>query len=409
MPTSTGGCGGSRTSRRSSPSCGRPDSPTQQVGGAVSTEFTAVDHLQRMESLDNAFSYEELESWYARLARDGIESPDLLCELKVDGLAINLLYEKGRLVRALTRGDGATGEDVTPNVKTIESIPHRLKASADYPVPDLRRGPRRGVPAGRGVQQAQRVAGRRREADVRQPPQLRRRLAAPEGPARSPPRARSGMVCHGIGKREGFEPTAQSQAYAALEAWGLPTSAAREGAADAQGGRGVHRGRRRAPPHDRAVRDRRRGHQGRRRLAAASPRLDQPRTALGDRVQVPARGGQRQAPRHPGQRRPDRSRDAVRRHGADAGRRLDRRERHAAQRPRGQAQGRASRRHGHPAQGRRRHPRDPRAGAAAAAQGPEALEDADEVPRLQDAAGAAEGGGQGPPLPQPPVLPGAGP
>ena len=112
-----------------------PDSPTQKVGGAVSTEFTAVDHLQRMESLDNAFSYEELEAWHARLGREGIEKADLLCELKVDGLAINLLYENGRLVRALTRGDGSTGEDVTPNVKTIESIPHRLTGTDDYPVP----------------------------------------------------------------------------------------------------------------------------------------------------------------------------------------------------------------------------------------------------------------------------------
>ena len=84
-----------------------PDSPTQKVGGAVSTEFTAVDHLQRMESLDNAFSYDELEAWHARLARDGVDDPALLCELKVDGLAINLLYEDGRLVRALTRGDGS--------------------------------------------------------------------------------------------------------------------------------------------------------------------------------------------------------------------------------------------------------------------------------------------------------------
>ena len=72
-----------------------PDSPTQKVGGAVSTEFTAVDHLRRMESLDNAFSYDELETWHARLARDGVEEPALLCELKVDGLAINLLYEDG--------------------------------------------------------------------------------------------------------------------------------------------------------------------------------------------------------------------------------------------------------------------------------------------------------------------------
>src|SRR4051795_3601657 len=114
-----------------------PDSPTQKVGGAVSTEFTAVDHLQRMESLDNAFTYEELQSWYARLERDGVSEPALLCELKVDGLAINLLYEGGRLVRALTRGDGRTGEDVTPNVKTIDSVPHRLKASKEFPVPAL--------------------------------------------------------------------------------------------------------------------------------------------------------------------------------------------------------------------------------------------------------------------------------
>src|SRR3954470_3723648 len=114
-----------------------PDSPTQKVGGAVSTEFTAVDHLQRMESLDNAFSYDELEAWHARLARDGVADPDLLCELKVDGLAINLLYEGGRLVRALTRGDGSTGEDVTPNVKTIDSVPHRLTGTDEFPVPEL--------------------------------------------------------------------------------------------------------------------------------------------------------------------------------------------------------------------------------------------------------------------------------
>ena len=112
-----------------------PDSPTQKVGGAVSTEFTAVDHLEPMMSLDNAFSYEELAAWKARLARDGVEDAAMLCELKVDGLAINLLYEDGRLVRAATRGDGRTGEDVTPNVRTIDNVPHRLTGTADYPVP----------------------------------------------------------------------------------------------------------------------------------------------------------------------------------------------------------------------------------------------------------------------------------
>ena len=113
-----------------------PDSPTQSVGGAVSTEFTAVDHLERMMSLDNAFSYQELDAWAARITREGVADAEFLCELKVDGLAINLLYEGGRLVRAATRGDGRTGEDVTPNVRTIKNIPHRLIASDDYPVPE---------------------------------------------------------------------------------------------------------------------------------------------------------------------------------------------------------------------------------------------------------------------------------
>ena len=200
-----------------------PDSPTQKVGGAVSTEFTAVSHLQKMESLDNAFSYEELESWHARLGREGIDQADLLCELKVDGLAINLLYEKGRLVRALTRGDGVTGEDVTPNVKTIDSIPHRLTATDDYPVPDL-------VEVRGEVFLPVEAFNRLNEslADAGKPMFANPRNSAAGSLRQKDPRVTAsralGMVCHGIGKREGFEPTAQSQAYAALKAWGLPTS-----------------------------------------------------------------------------------------------------------------------------------------------------------------------------------------
>ena len=200
-----------------------PDSPTQTVGGAVSTEFTAVDHLQRMESLDNAFSFEELASWHARLARDGVESADLLCELKVDGLAINLLYEQGRLVRALTRGDGRTGEDVTPNVKTIDSIPHRLTASDEFPVPTLVEV--RGevfLPA----DAFERLNGSM--ADAGKPMFANPRNAAAGSLRQKDPRVTAtrslGMVCHGLGAREGFEPTAQSASYAAMRAWGLPTS-----------------------------------------------------------------------------------------------------------------------------------------------------------------------------------------
>ena len=205
------------------PELATPDSPTQKVGGAVATEFTAVDHLQRMESLDNAFSREELEAWHARLARDGVVDPELLCELKVDGLAINLLYEEGRLVRALTRGDGRTGEDVTPNVKTIDSVPHRLVASARFPVPvrlEVRGEVFLPVAAFERLNEAMTEAGRPVFANPRN--------AAAGSLRQKDPRVTAtralGLVCHGIGAREGFEPKAQSHAYEALAAWGLPVS-----------------------------------------------------------------------------------------------------------------------------------------------------------------------------------------
>ncbi len=205
------------------PELATPDSPTQKVGGTVSTEFTAIAHLQRMESLDNAFSFAELESWHARLARDGVADPDLLCELKVDGLAINLLYEGGRLVRALTRGDGSTGEDVTPNVKTIDSVPHRLTGTDEFPVPELLevRGevflPKE---AFERLNESMTEAGRPVFANPRN--------AAAGSLRQKDPRVTAsralGMVCHGIGARRGFEPKAQSHAYDALAAWGLSTS-----------------------------------------------------------------------------------------------------------------------------------------------------------------------------------------
>lgn len=200
-----------------------PDSPTQKVGGAVSTEFTAVDHLEPMQSLDNAFSTEELEAWAGRLAREGVSDAAYLCELKVDGLAINLLYEDGRLVRALTRGDGRTGEDVTPNVRTIDGIPHRLHDSDDVPTPRLLEV--RGevflpVKAFEALNEQMVEAGKPMFANPRNAAAGSLRQKDPRVTAR---RA-LGMVCHGIGARDGFEAAAQSEAYAALRAWGLPTS-----------------------------------------------------------------------------------------------------------------------------------------------------------------------------------------
>ncbi|MDQ6640970.1 MAG: NAD-dependent DNA ligase LigA [Actinomycetota bacterium] len=200
-----------------------PDSPTQKVGGAVSTMFTAVDHIEPMQSLDNAFSFHELETWAARLGRDGVNDPALLCELKVDGLAINLLYEDGRLVRAATRGDGRTGEDVTPNVKTVDNVPHRLTGTPTYAVPKLVEVRGEVFLPGQAFERlnvAMTEAGKPMFANPRN--------AAAGSLRQKNPRVTAtralAMVCHGIGAREGFEPKAQSQSYAALKAWGLPTS-----------------------------------------------------------------------------------------------------------------------------------------------------------------------------------------
>jgi DNA ligase (NAD+) len=200
-----------------------PDSPTQKVGGAVSTEFTAADHLEPMQSLDNAFSFEELEAWQARIARDGVEKPALLCELKVDGLAINLLYERGRLVRALTRGDGRTGEDVTPNVKTIDSIPHVLAGTEEFPVPELVEVRGEVFLATEAFEKLNLAM-----ADAGKPMFANPRNAAAGSLRQKDPRVTAtralDMVCHGIGARRGFAPVALSASYAALRAWGLPTS-----------------------------------------------------------------------------------------------------------------------------------------------------------------------------------------
>jgi DNA ligase (NAD+) len=108
-----------------------PDSPTQTVHGTISTLFTPVEHLERLLSLDNVFTDEDLGAWADRATRLGGAGP-YLCELKIDGLAIDLVYSGGALVRAATRGDGRTGEDVTPNIRTISSIPTRL-AGSGYP------------------------------------------------------------------------------------------------------------------------------------------------------------------------------------------------------------------------------------------------------------------------------------
>src|SRR5439155_25552847 len=107
-----------------------PDSPTQRVGGKVSALFAPVEHLAPMLSLDNAFSWEELEAWGKRLERAVGKDIDFVCELKIDGIAVSLLYERGLFVRGATRGDGRVGEDITANLRTVRSIPARLRGDA---------------------------------------------------------------------------------------------------------------------------------------------------------------------------------------------------------------------------------------------------------------------------------------
>ncbi|MFU8871072.1 NAD-dependent DNA ligase LigA [Micromonospora sp. SL4-19] len=206
------------------PALRTPDSPTQRVGGTFSTDFTPVTHAERMLSLDNAFADEELAAWAERVERDAGGPAPYLCELKVDGLAINLTYEKGRLVRAATRGDGRTGEDVTANVRSIRDVPARLTPSDGFPdVPEFLevRGEIYFPVAGFADLNAGLVEqGKAPFANPRNAAAGSLRQKDPRVTASRPLR----LVVHGIGARKGFQPAAQSESYAALKAWGLPTS-----------------------------------------------------------------------------------------------------------------------------------------------------------------------------------------
>ncbi|MDP9240602.1 MAG: NAD-dependent DNA ligase LigA [Actinomycetota bacterium] len=197
-----------------------PDSPTQKVGNVYSTLFTPVDHVERMQSLDNSFTDEELAAWALRAEREVGEGAEYLCELKIDGLAVALVYEDGRLVRAATRGDGRTGEDVTNNVKTIDVIPTRLTGAA---IPELIevRGEVYFPVAGFAELNAGLVeAGKSPFANPRNAAAGSLRQKDPRVSASRPLR----YVVHGFGARRGFDPPSQSAAYHAMGEWGLPVS-----------------------------------------------------------------------------------------------------------------------------------------------------------------------------------------
>ncbi|MET7767751.1 NAD-dependent DNA ligase LigA [Nocardia sp. NPDC005366] len=200
-----------------------PDSPTQLVGGGFATDFTAVDHLERMLSLDNVFDFDELRTWASRVEADAGSDLHYLCEVKVDGVALNLVYEHGRLVRGATRGDGRTGEDVTLNARTIDDIPGELTPTEEFPVPALLEV--RGEVYFRledfETLNAQIVAeGKPPYANPRNTAAGSLRQKDPAVTARRHLR----MICHGFGRIEGYTPASQHEAYRALAVWGLPVS-----------------------------------------------------------------------------------------------------------------------------------------------------------------------------------------
>ena len=205
------------------------DSPTQTVGGRAATLFDPVVHAERMLSLDNVFSIDEFEAWAAKVERDSGRPVDYLCELKIDGLAINLRYENGRLTSAATRGDGVVGEDVTENVKYIEGIPTRLLGDGHPPLVEVRGEIFFPVQAFRELNAEQAAAGERVFANPRNAASgsLRQKAEGKNAAGldlmhRRLSRLR--MLVHGIGAWANQPVASQSETYELLKRWGLPTS-----------------------------------------------------------------------------------------------------------------------------------------------------------------------------------------
>ena len=195
------------------------DSPTQHVGGGFSTQFEQRDHIERMMSLDNVFDTDELAQWFDRVEKE-ITQPQYLCEVKVDGLAINLTYENGVLVRGLTRGNGVTGEDVTLNVKTIRNLPHQLKGDVLPSLIEVRGEVFFPIQAFNELNESLEEAGRQLFANPRNGAAGSLRQKDPRVTASRP----LSVVVHGVGAREGIDFDSQSGAYEKLKGLGLPTS-----------------------------------------------------------------------------------------------------------------------------------------------------------------------------------------
>lgn len=212
---------------RQHPELATADSPSRIIGPTPGRTFTPVEHPERMLSLDDVFSPEDLEAWLYRAAAAVAElSPGpvhYLTEVKIDGLAVDLIYERGLLVRAATRGDGRVGEDVTANVRTISSVPARLRDDGGHDVPEF-------VEI-RGevfflLEAFAQLNGRLVEAGDKPFANPRNAAAGSlrqKDPAITATRPLS-LYCHGIGARRGLDIDRQSHAYERMRAWGLPVS-----------------------------------------------------------------------------------------------------------------------------------------------------------------------------------------
>ena len=194
-------------------------SPTLEVGGGFATAFTQHDHIEKMMSLDNVFDNDELDTWFDRIEKAGVKNT-WLCEVKVDGLAINLLYENGRLTRALTRGNGTTGEDVTLNIKTIKSVPTELAGKNLPATLEVRGEVFFPLQAFDDLNDLLEETGKPRFANPRNAAAGSLRQKDPKITASRP----LDVVVHGIGAATGVKFDQQSSAYELLKGWGLPTS-----------------------------------------------------------------------------------------------------------------------------------------------------------------------------------------
>ena len=201
------------------------DSPTQEVGGEVSAAFAPVEHLEKMYSLEDVFSTDELTAWLTRAEAQvaglpGAPGVEWLSEVKIDGLAVNLLYRNGDLVRAATRGDGTTGEDITHNVATIKDIPQKLTGENLPQEVEVRGEVFISSRDFRALNEQIVEEGRAPFANPRNAAAGSLRQKDPQVTARRP----LSMFVHGIGAAKGFDLQSQSGAYDVLASWGLPVS-----------------------------------------------------------------------------------------------------------------------------------------------------------------------------------------